>query len=126
MSWDLAFWKPVSDKIKYDPDTVYNALMEEQEPDSVTWLPVDTVKSAFAEAFPDVQDDRTELRWEGAGSSFEVSWPIGSKPRHTLGVLITCGWSLLDTPEVIQRLVGVAAALGCRVYDPQEGAWYEE
>lgn len=93
------------------------------EPDALSWLPVDAVKFTFRTAFPDIVDDGTELNWAGAGSYFQVTWPTGSRPRHTLGVFVSCGWSLLDRPEVIERLRAVGRALGCGAFDPPSGAW---
>ena len=122
MSWDLAFWKPGGPSGE-EPAAVYEALAEDGEPEGLAWLPVDAVKAAFRAAFPDVQDGWTELNWEGAGSYFQVTWPTGSRPRHTLGVFVSCGWSLLDQSAVIDRLRSVGRALGCGVFDPQAGEW---
>jgi hypothetical protein len=122
VSWDLAFWKPRGPSGE-EPDAVYEALAEDGEPEGLTWLSVDEVKAGFRAAFPDIADDGTELNWEGAGSYFQVTWPVGSKPRSTLGVFVSCGWSLLDEPVVIERLRSVGRALGCGVFDPQAGEW---
>ena len=122
MSWDLAFWKPNGPSPE-QPGTVYESLLEDDEPDGVTWLSVDQVKAEFRAAFPEITDDCSELTWEGAGSYFQVSWAVGSKPGHTLGVFVTCGWSLLDQPTVIERVRAVGHCLGCGVFDPQSDTW---
>lgn len=122
MSWDLAFWKP-GGYFDEEPAAVYELLAEDGEPEGLAWLPVDEVKAGFRAAFPDITDGGTELNWQGAGSYFQVSWPVGSRPRHTLGVFISCGWSLVDQPAVIERLLAVGQALGCGVFDPQSGEW---
>jgi hypothetical protein len=121
VSWDLAFWKPGG--ATDDPDEVYGALAEDDEPDGLAWMSVNSVKAAFRAAFPDIADDGTELNWEGAGSYFQVTWPVGSRPRQTLGVLVTCGRSLVSQTEVIERLRSAGRSLGCGVYDPQSGNW---
>ncbi len=105
------------------PGAAYEALADDGEPECLAWLAVDEVKGGFRAAFPDIADDGTELNWEGAGSHLQVTWPVGSKPGHNLGVLITCGWSLLDQPAVIERLRSVGWALGCGMFDPQSGEW---
>ena len=122
MSWDLAFWKPAG-SVPGDPVEVYHALIEDGEPDGLSWLPVSEVKDRFRSAFVGIADDGTELDWEGAGSYFQVSWSVGFKPQHTLGVFVSCGWSLLERPEVIEQLRAVGVGLGCGVFDPQSGAW---
>jgi hypothetical protein len=121
VSWDLAFWKPQASSEQ--PEAIYEALAEGGEPQGLAWLAVDTVKGDFQARFPDITDDGTELNWEGAGSYFQVTWLVGSKPRHTLGVFVSCGWNLLEQPAVIERLRSVGSGLGCRVFDPQEGEW---
>jgi hypothetical protein len=122
MSWDLAFWNPIGGATK-DPEAVHAALAEDGEPQGLAWLPVTQVKDAFRAAFPDIADDGTELNWEGAGSYFQVTWPVGSKPRHTLGVFVSCGWDLASQPAMIERVRSVSTALGCGVFDPQSGEW---
>ncbi len=120
MSWDLAFWKGSSPE---QPVAVYHALIEEGEPKGLAWLSVDEVKAGFRASFAHIDDDGTELNWQGAGSYFQVTWPTGSEPRHTLGVFISCGWSLLDQPAIIERVRAVGLGLGCGVFDPQSGEW---
>jgi hypothetical protein len=122
VSWDLAFWRPAG-PAPGGPAAVYAALIEDGEPDGVAWLPVSEVQAAFRAAFPGIADNGTGLDWEGAGSYFQVSWRVGSEPRHTLGVFVSCGWSLLDQPEVIERVRAVGLGLGCGVFDPQAGEW---
>ncbi len=73
--------------------------------------------------FRDISDDCSELNWEGAGSYFEVAWPVGSKPAHTLGVFVSCGWKLLHQPAVIERVRAMTLGLRCGVFDPQSGEW---
>jgi hypothetical protein len=122
VSWDLAFWKPNGSSLE-QPGTVYESLLEDDEPEGVDWLSVDRVKAGFRAAFPEITDELSELNWEGAGSYFQVSWAIGSKPGHTLGVFVTCGGSLLGQPAVIERVRAVGSSLGCGVFDPQIDAW---
>jgi hypothetical protein len=120
VSWDLAFWKSITPE---HPVAVYHALIDQGEPKGLAWLPVDEVKAGFRAFFPNIADDGTELNWEGSGSYFQVTWPVGSKSRHTLGVFVSCGWSLLDQPEVVQQVRAVGLGLGCGVFDPQSGEW---
>jgi hypothetical protein len=122
MSWDLAFWKPRSPSGQ-KLEAVYDALAENSEAEGLAWLSVDEIKAGFRAAFPEIVDDSTELNWEGAGSYFQVTWPVGSKPHHTLAVFVSCGWGLLDHPPVIERLRSVGRALGCGVFDPQSDEW---
>lgn len=122
MSWDLAFWKPAG-PASDDPAGVYQSLIEDGEPTGLVWLPVAAVQAGFRASFADISDNGTGLDWEGAGSYFQVSWPVGSRPRYTLGVFVSCGWSLLERPEVIERVRSVGVGLGCGVFDPQSGEW---
>lgn len=122
MSWDLAFWKP-DRTASESAEEVYAQLCEDQEPDGLGWLRVDDVKSRFQAAFPDIVDDGTELNWDGSGSYFQATWSVGSKPQHTLGVLVSCGWDLAQQSGIIERIRAVGAALGCGVYDPQSDEW---
>jgi hypothetical protein len=122
MSWDLAFWKPERPGTEVAMET-YTRLAEEEEPDGLAWLSAEDVKAQFRAQFPETTDDGTELNWEGSGSYFQVNWPVGSRPRHTLAVFVSCGWSLLERPEVIDRIRTVGGKLGCGVFDPQSEEW---
>lgn len=51
------------------------------------------------------------------------AWPVGSKSRQTLAVLVSSGWNLLDEPKVVKKLRSVGPALGCGTYDPQSDIW---
>ena len=122
MSYDLCFWRAWPGA-ETEPKIICDALANEDEPFGLEWLQVDAVKEQFRRLFPDIEDSGNELTWEGSGSYFQVSWPIGSKPRHTLGVFVECGFSLLDHPAVTRQIMSVARELGCGVYNPQIDDW---
>ncbi len=125
MSYALYFWRQAASHAEPAP-AVCARLCRDEEPAGVGWLPLDEVKARFAAALPGIEDAGTELRWEGAGSYFEVSWPVGSKPRHTLALLVRCGYGLLQSPETLNRIVEVANTFGCALYDPHTGTCYEQ
>jgi hypothetical protein len=122
VSWDLGFWK-THGPAPEDPGAICNAFLEDGEPEGLDALAVAEVKAHFQAAFPGISDDLTELNWDGAGSYFQVSWPVGLKPGCTLGVFVSCGWNLLERPDVIERLRTVGFGLGCGIFDPQSDEW---
>ena len=78
------------------------------------------VKNAFRRAFPDIKDGGTELTWQGAGDSFQVS--LGHKTLGVVGhLLVRCAFGPHECPETFQKLLDTCRALGCKIYDPQRG-----
>lgn len=122
MSYDLCFWRSWPDD-ESEPTVIYESLAEDSEPYGLVWLPVDAIKAQFLKVFPDIVVESTEMNWEGAGSYFQIHWAIGSKPGHTLGIHISCGHNLLDSPQTMRQLMSVARQLGCGVYNPQIDDW---
>ena len=118
MSYDLCFWRETSPHA-VPPQVVSSQLTDLQESCGIALLPVAKIKERFLASFPEVEDSGNELNWEGAGSYFQVSWPIGLKPGFTAGIFVTCGYELLKTPDVVNRIIAVANEFGCALYDPQ-------
>jgi hypothetical protein len=125
MSYDLCYWCVGSDDDERSPGEIYEGLCEDGEVDGLVWLSVSEIKARFQEAFPTIEDFGTELNWEGEATSFQVSWPIGSTPQHTLGLIVHCSWSIAENPDVIDSITRVAATFGCGLYDPQSNTWDE-
>lgn len=123
MSFDLAFWKP-DGTAAVDPAAVYIALDEIEAGSGLDALAVADVKAHFLTAFPEIEDSGTELNWRGAGSYFQVTWPVSMTPGETFAVTVNCGWCLVKTPAVMERIKAVAFDLGCGVFDPQVDAWH--
>lgn len=120
MSYALYFWRETAAQTD-STDALCNRLCEDEEVEGIAALPVAQLKSRFAQEFPGVEDNLTELNWEGAGSHFEVSWSPSSMPDYTLLVIVDCGYLLLRSPETMDRIVILLGEFGCAVYDPQTG-----
>ena len=118
MSYDLYFWRETSQQAD-PPDVVCSRLDDLEEPNGIALLSIAKIKERFVASFPEVQDSNNALDWEGAGSYFQVSWPIGSRPGCTAGIFVACGYDLLNSPDVLNRIIGVANEFGCALYDPQ-------
>jgi hypothetical protein len=119
MSYDLCCWRYTTTP-KESAQATYERLSEGDEVDGLALLPVAEIKTRFIEFFPSIEDYGMELNWEGDRGAFQVIWSIASKPQHTLAWFVLCSWSLLEEPEVMARIVEVASAIGCGVYDPQK------
>jgi hypothetical protein len=125
MSYNLYFWRETVAQYEA-PDAVCARLCGDEEPEGIAWLSVAQIKARFADVFPEIEDSGTELAWEGARSYFQVSWPVGSKPGHTLAVFVQCGYTLLQSPQTMNRIIDVARDLGCALYDPHTAQRYPQ
>ena len=105
MSYDLCAWREERD-LGLSPDQVMSMLEEEGDVPGVAGIPVAEIKAAFGAVFPDIDDGRTELNWEGAGSYFQVTFSYASFQVVSL-VSISCGFQLLNSPETVEKLIGV-------------------
>ena len=72
-----------------------------------------------------MKDGGPELNWKGSGGSFQVTWPVESKPRYTLALFVNCRYNLLRNTETMNRIIEVAHEFGCAHYDSQTGKRYE-
>ena len=120
MSYDVFFWREEPDA-KLDPERVLRELEDTVVLPGVVSLPLDTVKPAFKQQFPDISDDGSSLEWEGDDSYFQVSFTFLDE-RTVSMTTVCCGYSLLKNPTAMQRLRAVASALGCRFFDPHKPA----
>jgi hypothetical protein len=118
MSYDLYFWREKPDA-NIDIDQFFDELDDTVEFPGIVSLPLDTVKQAFRQHFPDVSDGGSSLDWEGDGSYFQVGFTFLDE-RTVSRTAVCCGYELLKSPQAMQRLSNVAASLGYRVYDPQK------
>jgi hypothetical protein len=118
MSYDVFFWREQSDA-KLDPERVLRELEDTVVLPGVVSLPLDTVKSAFKQQFPDISDEGSSLEWEGDDSYFQVSFTFLDE-RTVSVTTVCCGYELLKSSTAIQRLRAVASSLDCRFFDPHE------
>ena len=125
MSYDLCCWRPAGDSLAAS-QSIYEKLVEEQEVDGLSWISVAAITARFQQALPAIEVYSTELIWEGKDGSIQVSWPIGSKPQHTLGIFLNTSWGLLEDGEIVQPLLEALSDLQCVVYDPQQEMLFEE
>lgn len=124
MSYDLYFWREES-KSAHGPDEIIDLLAEEKPVTSFSKFPNDAVVAAFQKEFPDIRFEMHQLIWEGLDSGFEISF---SHPDddHLHLITVTCGYSLLNHPEVLNRIIAVAHQFGCGTYDPQVSTRFPE
>ena len=117
MSYDLYFWceKPGA---SIDIDQFFDELDEMVEFPGIVSLPLDSVKAAFRQQFPDISDGGGALDWEGDGSYFQVGFTFLDE-RTVSRTTVFCGYELLKSQRAMDRLSSVASSLGYRVYDPQ-------
>jgi hypothetical protein len=125
MSYDLYFWREERPQSASPGDTC-ERLCSDEDVNGIAALSVDKIKLRFAQEFPGIEDNGTELTWEGAGSYFQVTWAICSKPGFTLCIIVNCGWQLLKAPETMNRIIDLGNGLGCALYDPQTGTRYPQ
>src|SRR4051812_36184861 len=121
MAHDLIFWRELTPRTD-SPREVYNRLLADEDVEGLAVLPIDRVKRRFAEAFPGIDDQGAMMSWNGDGSYFQVTWP----PSPTNALIVSCGWKLLNSPDTMNRMIDVAHAFGCGLYDPQTGERYEQ
>jgi hypothetical protein len=118
MSYDLYFWRE-EPGAKIDIDQLFDELDDTVEFPGIVSLPLDTVKQAFRQQFPDISDGGSSLDWEGDGSYFQVGFTFLDE-RTVSRAAVVCGYELLKSPQAMQRLSSVASSLGYRIYDPQK------
>jgi hypothetical protein len=124
MSYDLYFWRQAK-HFEQGPDEILDLFAEDQPVDGIVAFERGQVRQLLRETFPDIQDDDFELTWEGSGSYFQISFGHASE-RIVQVISVSCGFSLLKSPEVINRLIDTLGKLGCAMYDPQTGERYEQ
>jgi hypothetical protein len=118
MSYDLWFWRQTKPS-HLSHDGICEQLVEDKTIDGIAILPIEDIKAAIVAAFPEIQDDRTSMIWDGNGSYFQVSWTASA--TH---VSVSCGYKLLENPDPLNRMIDVMAGFGCALYDPQTGERY--
>jgi hypothetical protein len=118
MSYDLYFWREQLGA-SIDIDQFFDELDDTVEFPGIVSIPLDTVKAAFRQQFPNVSDGGGTLDWEGDGSYFQVGFTFLDE-RTVSRTAVFCGYELLKSPGAMDRLSSVASSLGFRVYDPQQ------
>lgn len=126
MSYDLYFWRETRKQRRKPEATCKLLCEEEQELAGIELLSVAAIKACFQEFFPEISDNGHELDWEGAGSYFQVTWPVCSQPGVTTAFCVTCGYQLLDSPDTMNRIIDVGTHLGCALYDPQVNQRFDQ
>jgi hypothetical protein len=118
MSYDVFFWRE-QPGAKLDAERVVRELEDTVALPGIISLPLETVKQAFRQQFPDISDDGSELEWEGDDSYFQVGFTFLDE-KTVSSTAVCCGYELLKSPTAIQRLRAVALSLDCRFFDPHE------
>src|ERR1700742_2087761 len=101
MSYDLYFWRQTKD-FETSPKNILKALSQDQPVEGIFTYPREQVLRALKKTFPDVDDK--DLIWEGAGSYFQISFGYADEKQIHL-IAASCGYKLLDSPEVLNRLI---------------------
>ena len=125
MAYNLYFWRQTS-SIEQSPESICDRLCADEEIDGVAYLGVADIKKRFAEEFPEIEDYGAEMNCSLAGSYFLATWPITSRPGQTQAIYVECGFTLLKSPETLNRIIDVGRGLGCALYDPQTGQRYPQ
>ena len=67
MSYDLWFWRQTKPS-DLSLDAICEQLVEDQPIDGIALLPIDDIKAAIVAEFPDIEDERTSMIWDGNDS----------------------------------------------------------
>lgn len=118
MSYDFYFWKEEKGA-KLSPEKVIHELEDCVALPGIIGIPTTTVRQAFTEAFPDIEDGGSQLEWMGENSGFDVSFIFLDERTVSLGT-ICCGYGFLKEKAVMEKINKAIASLGCRLFDPQE------
>jgi len=118
MSYDLYFWRE-EPNANIDVERFFDELDDTVEFPGIISLPLESVKQAFREQFPDISDGGSSLDYEGHGSYFQVEFTF-LDTRTVSRTTVVCGYELLKNSEAMKRLSTVASSLGYRIYDPQQ------
>jgi hypothetical protein len=124
MSYDLYFWrqtKPLPEK----PEVIVDLLSLDEPVPGFASFPRERVRGVLKEFFADITDGDFQLVWEGAGSYFQVGFGHANEKNVHL-IIVNCGFELLKTPDVVNRLIEAMGVLGCALYDPQSGKRYAQ
>lgn len=118
MSYDVYFWRE-EQGARLDLDRFFKELRDTVNYPGIIGLPLDVVRMAFREEFPDIFDGGSALDWEGEGSYFQVGFTFLDERTVSL-TIISCGYQLLKCAKAFERLRAVAKSLECRFHDPHE------
>lgn len=113
MSYILFFWRE-HPAARINARNLVEVLDDGASYRGLECMPFHEVRSAFRKEFPEVRDVGLSLDWEHYDSRFEaVPMFKGGGLVSLMQVYCTkCGIT-------VERVRAIAAALGCRVYDPQ-------
>lgn len=125
MSYDLYFWRQPA-RFAIEPEKVMNMIAADQNVEGLTAFSVSEIKRAFAAEFPDIEDNGPQLVWEADEGGFDISWAMHPGADQTSAIIAACGHGLLEAPEILNRIIEVAAGFGCALYDPQVNQRFEQ
>ncbi len=109
MSYDLVFWKQVSECTD-PPSRIHGLLLAGVMPDGVEEIPVEKLLGRVREAFTDVIEVVGLAFWDGGDRGmFEVRW----SPCHIHFCCRELG------ADEMNRLIEIAHEFECPLYDPQ-------
>lgn len=114
MSYDLAFWSQEG-PLDEPPEAVYRALLDGRPVAGLQDLDIDGFLTAILDSFPGaIREPNGPSEWivwdvSDGEAVFEVEW----SRQHVLVICRGTG------NEDMNRLVDIAVAHDCRLYDPQ-------
>ncbi len=123
MSFDLYFWKEIA-PLNYSVEEIMTELADDGANYKFASIPVDLVKKYFISNFPEIIDGGSQLDWEGQDGSFSVGF-LYSDAANIKMIIVYCGYSMLKSPDNINKIIDIGGALGCSLYDPQVGQRFE-
>jgi len=119
MSYDLCFWREEHD-LGMPPGDVADLLQDDTPVAGVATFPRSEVRQRFRDAFPDINDGDVSLDWRNDDSYFQVGFNHADE-RNVNCIIVACGYQLLQSPEMMNRIVDVGNSLGCALFDLQTG-----
>lgn len=124
MSYDLYFWRQTK-VITKKPEIIIDLLLSDKLMPGIATFPRARARDVFKSFFPDITDGDFQLDWEGSGSYFQVSFGHANEKDAHL-IVVNCGYELLKSPDVMNRVIEACGVLGCALFDPQSGERYAQ
>jgi hypothetical protein len=123
MSYDVWFWKQTAD-CTVEPARVMERLADGEQVPGIVPIDIQGILAGIRSMFPAVSENRvgvdggrTQLIWQS--SVDDGCFIVGSSPYY---VSVESHGA---NSETLNRLIELAVAFDCRLYDPQTGVRYD-